>query len=234
MNRHLLVVLVFLALAGAHVLTYRHLAATERLLAESRSNEERLKDELAAQVSLVDSLRTSRSSSLGMGPELLKLRGEAANLRRLLAEQATNRTAPRVASPPAAESPDRAPIVQQVTPVGSLSFEGYLTPEAGVQSVIWSMSNGNVESYLDSLTPEARASAEKGFKNKSREEISQALREEVAGIKGLRLDQIQFESESSISINLSSTETDDGSSKFRDTTVIRLVRVDGLWKMANP
>lgn len=229
MNRRVLVVVVFLALAVANIQTYRHLTVTERLLVESRSNERRLKDELAAQVSLVDSLRTSRSSSLGMGPELLKLRGEVANLRRLLAERATNRPAPTLA-----ESSERASIVQQVTPVGSLSFEGYLTPEAGVQSVIWSMSNGNVETYLDSLTPEARATAEKGFENKPREEISKALREEVAGIKGLRLDQIQFESDSSISIHLSSTETDDGSSKFRDTTVIKLVRVDGLWKMAHP
>lgn len=42
-------------------------------------------------------------------------------------------------------------------PQAAWKFAGYADPESGYQSMMWAMSQGNVDATLDSLTPAARA-----------------------------------------------------------------------------
>ena len=208
------------------------LFALEQQLAQSRAHEESMAAEIESLQATIAALRANPGP--GASPELLRLRGEVADLKRVLALRSTN---PVVAVPASASNQvgkDTSPAAGDPIPVSSLAFEGYLTPEASVRSLVWSLANGNIEGYLASLTPEGRAQAEQQFVGKSREETSEAMRREVAMVQGIRLDQIETTSDSSFFFKLTSTETDNGLTKVRDTAVLKFEKIDGVWKFTSP
>ena len=70
---------------------------------------------------------------------------------------------------PSAPSPDaaRTSIAANQTaefPQSSWKFAGYADPESGYQTFMWAMSQGNVDTTLDSLTPATRAKWEGNMK----------------------------------------------------------------------
>jgi RNA polymerase sigma factor (sigma-70 family) len=69
-------------------------------------------------------------------------------------------------SQPKAHALNPAPTLPQQTeyPQASWKFVGYADPESGYQSFMWAMSQGNVDTTLDSLTPAERAKWEGNMK----------------------------------------------------------------------
>jgi hypothetical protein len=62
---------------------------------------------------------------------------------------------------PTISSSSNAP--QREFPQQSWKFAGYADPESAYQSLMWAMSQGNVQATLDSLTPAERAKWEKNM-----------------------------------------------------------------------
>jgi len=64
---------------------------------------------------------------------------------------------------------------QMEFPQASWKFAGYADPESGYQSLIWAMSQGDVEITHDSLTPDARAKWEKNGPPRSKGEKDERM-----------------------------------------------------------
>jgi hypothetical protein len=164
--------------------------------------------------------------------ELLRLRGEVTDLRKKGAKQHQPRTtvvaqgAPLVTNRPA-ETTER-----KVIPKESIKFAGYATPEAAVQSIVWSMMNGDVITFVGGMTPEAREGFAQQMDGKSDVEIADSLREEAAGIGGLRLDRKKFTTDTQVSFVISSHQSDNGATISRDEALLTLKNIAGEWKYA--
>ena len=67
------------------------------------------------------------------------------------------------------------------------AFAGYGSPEAALVSAIWSMKEGNPQSYLDSLSPREQERIAPLWQNKSEAEIAEKHKNDVSTISGLRV-----------------------------------------------
>jgi hypothetical protein len=132
-------------------------------LSEKRNADERLSNLLAQASSSLpnDQLR-----------DLLRLRGEVGLLREqtneLLKLQAENRQVQ--VSPKTQRTPNLAG--GELVPVESLTFAGYATPEATLQSTLSAFAKGDLKTFLDGFTPERRQQEEKDFAGKSESEVA--------------------------------------------------------------
>ncbi len=151
--------------------------------------------------------------------ELLRLRGEVTELRK---QRQAPRNTPVAANGPAQVSPPEA------LPKEAWTFTGYATPEAAFQSVFWAMSQGDVKTFLASLTPEARQS----MSQKSEQELAEMLREEMQGRDALRLDWKRDSTEEETTFVLHTRDEDNGVSKFREETLAKFKKVAGEWRYA--
>ena len=87
-------------------------------------------------------------------------------------------------SAPRAASPAKSP--QTEFPQAAWKFVGYGDPESGYQSFMWAMSQGNVDTTLDSLTPAERAKWEGNMK-KSKAEYSAQWAQRTKGTELFRI-----------------------------------------------
>lgn len=121
--------------------------------------------------------------------ELLRLRNQAAQLKQVTNElqrlrgqvqqlQAANQQM-RAAPAPTAPDPNAAAATGPV-PRESWSFVGYATPEAALQSAVFSMSQGDYQTFLASMAPEEAARTQKSFEGKTPEQISEEGKRETA------------------------------------------------------
>src|SRR6185436_9375830 len=86
----------------------------------------------------------------------------AAAVTTLLIQQSRQPTQPPVTQhEPSVSSSSDAP--QREFPQQSWKFAGYADPESAYQSLMWAMSQGNIQAALDSLTPAERAKWEKNM-----------------------------------------------------------------------
>jgi RNA polymerase sigma factor (sigma-70 family) len=164
--------------------------------------------------------------------ELLRLRNEVSSLRRQTADlerlQEQNRqlTAALAAQPKAPVPP---PNPKDFFPKESWVFAGFADPESAVQSAAWAMANGDVRTFLASLTPEQRANHEKGFRGKSETEIAamMANNKDYKNMSGYQITNKEIVSDREIVMTLYQ--------QGRDRSIKIVVKqIDNEWKVDGP
>jgi hypothetical protein len=165
--------------------------------------------------------------------EVLRLRAQLSDLRaRQRAAAALQQKSPPASAPAGEEEGPTEPA--SLEPVIVLrddwAFRGFATPEAAIESVVWAMSQGNLEALLGSVSDEHRAALAQSFQGKSDAEIANELQTEMAGLEGLRIDRQRVEPDGQVTFILNSLEEDNGVTRTRDEAVMRFKNVDGQWK----
>jgi hypothetical protein len=197
-----------------------------RQLAQVAADNERLSNQLAQAVG-------SRAGLSGQGNELLRLRGEVGRLRqqgkeleklreenhRFRVMLATNAGAGSAASGQTG-SPD-------YLPKESWAFAGYASPESSFQSGLWAANNGDVKTFLASITGDMAADVQEDLKNKSEDEMAAKAKAEVANINSFQIVNREYPSSDEIVLTVSIQEAEK-----TDTAKLRMKRIGNEWKMA--
>jgi hypothetical protein len=137
----------------------------------------------------VESQAQARAETL----ELMRLRNEVTQLRaasqtvarleaenaRLAAEMQKLRAAPSIPADPSSSS--------QRFSRDQWSFQGYSTPESAYISGMWAMKEGQIQSVLDSFTPEERQRFEAKNQGKTEEEIAARFQKEFGELNALQI-----------------------------------------------
>jgi RNA polymerase sigma factor (sigma-70 family) len=186
--------------------------------------------ELAAQLStenarlsnLVAQASSARTQDDARLSELLRLRGEVGLLRKLTNELGRLKEENR--------SPAVTPQPEAVVPKESWAFAGYATPEAALQTVMWAMKQGDVTTFLASLSPEMQKSLAQQFGGKPENEIAAQLSQEVAPVAALRLDRQEVAADGAVTFTLVSEQHDNGAVRTSERAVLTFRNVGGEWK----
>lgn len=161
--------------------------------------------------------------------ELMKLRSEIGELRKRNTELQRLSTAQAAAAP--TDSPE--PPAEELPPAiskATWSYSGYATPEAALQTFMWSMREGDLKTYLASLAPEARESALTAFEGTPEAEAGVRLQAGLRGIEGLRFKRKTTESPDEVAFVIAASEEDNGSVRMRSEAVLRFKQIGGEWK----
>jgi len=226
---------IIIGLGACLVLQHRSLSklgAENRTLRERLDHFDRLSAEnqgLSKRLAQADEAAASSAEQLN---ELLRLRAEVGALRNKTQKQHPPRPTPAAAANPPAAPKSVQAVERRAIPKESLQFVGYATPEAALQSVVWSMVNGDLASFLAGMTPEGRDSFTQQVDGKTDAEIATIFAEETRGMRGLRLDRKKSASDTEVTFVISSQETDDGATISRDEAVMKFKNLGGEWKYA--
>jgi hypothetical protein len=167
--------------------------------------------------------------------ELMRLRAEVTELRTRVAP---HEEPPSPASVPERQvlegekQPQKSPEIARL-PSSAWAFVGYDNPTNAFQSWAWSVKSGDLEAFLNSLTPEAQEQTQQRFQGMSRDEIAKFLKHEIASLKGLRFSEPKFTSDSEVTFTFAYSEADDGTTKTRQEGNISFVRTGSEWKAAD-
>jgi len=187
---------------------------------------------------LIAQANNTRSLSSNEMNDLLRLRGEVGMLRRqtnelgkLREENRRLQVAPanagqKSASPNPAE--DRAGQVD--FPRESWAFAGYANPESAILSLASAALGGDMETFLNSLTPDFQTRQRQKWEPKSDVEIRDKLVKEFGGTKAIRLLNKEAISENEIILSLL-IQQDDGRNEMPK---MKVQRIGNEWKMAGP
>ena len=108
------------------------------------------------------------------------------------------------------------------------AFAGYATPEAALQSVVWAMREGDMKTFLASLTPEEMARMEKEWGNKSEAEISNDSKRGIDKISNIRILESKALSDDEVVLSVYAAGGEDKVQK------ISMKRFGAEWKLAGP
>lgn len=137
------------------------LAQTQAILEELRAENAKLNASLVETTPSADQL----TELLKLRSEVTRLRQQTNEIRRLQAQNAQlmqQRSAGSAIASPATTAktpPEVAPGDNH--PRDTWTFAGYASPDATVQTMLWSMTQTNIEGFLAGFTPEMRAEIEK-------------------------------------------------------------------------
>jgi hypothetical protein len=188
-----IIIIVVLGLAAALVVQSMRVSS---LGAQSKA----LQQQLAAAQAEVEALEQRRPQASAartsdeVQTELLRLRNQAAQLKQATNElqklraQAQQLQAAQQAR--SAEAPAATPtptVASAAVPRESWAFAGYATPEAALQSAIFSMSQGDVQTFMASLSPEEAQRMQKSFESKTPEQVAQEGQREMAKVKSFQV-----------------------------------------------
>jgi type II secretory pathway component PulJ len=157
--------------------------------------------------------------------DLLRLRGEVIRLRRQSNELANLKEQNGLSRTGSAGTATARPDVQSYTylPKESWAFVGYDTPEATLQSVWWSVSRGDTQTFLASLTPDRLKQIQAA--DISENQFEGGLKEEASKIKGFQIVKATNLADDQMVLDVSF----DG-----EVRQVKLERIQGLWKLAAP
>jgi hypothetical protein len=108
-----------------------------------------------------------------------------------------------------------------------LGFAGYATPESAMKTVLWSMTSGDMASFLACCTPEVRAVVEKHLTGRPEDEVAaetQKMQESLSPAIGFRILDQKAVSASEMVVNVAF----DGAGQARKFT---LRRIGYEWKI---
>lgn len=164
--------------------------------------------------------------------ELLRLRGEVGQLRKQTNELDKLRSENRQLRASAAK-PQNAPTTDAPAldfPRDAWSFVGYAEPASAFQSMIWSISNGQVPAALGSFTPEQRTNIIKkhAAENKSEEHISAEMMRDLQHTKRFRVLEQQTIGGDEIHLRVM-VEGEKTPETVIDRSA-RMKKIDGEWK----
>jgi hypothetical protein len=223
-----------LVIAAMGILLWRNY--NERLSLEEKTRQ------LRASLAAMESERTNPTSgpaeaALATSPELMRLRGEVAQLRRqtnemkaLEAENTKLKSAVASATRPAAAQPQAKPVGDNATtqpllvPRETWAFAGYASPEDTLKTAVWAMSNGDPNSFLAALSPTERANMERQWQGKTEEQIGAESRREMEKLTGFRILDRQVVSDDEVVLRVFA-EGDEG-----DVRKMRMKRFGSDWK----
>jgi len=185
-----LLVLLLVAAGITGVLLQRRAISEARRELETRRGEMQQIEKLTRENALIGQLRRENleiERMRGGNQELHKLRNEVRQLREqarqlpgLRAENGRLRSLRSSSS----ESSRPAPAdLDQPIPVVNLTYAGYATPEAAFRTMVWAMSEGNIEQVLASVAPELRDK----MKTKVESEGAETLKRESAAMNRFRV-----------------------------------------------
>jgi RNA polymerase sigma factor (sigma-70 family) len=205
---------VLLAGTGVFFLQYAHISQlkseNDRLLAERNI----FKAEYAVGRSSV-----ARDGNI----ELVRLRREVAQLRQQ-SEAATPPVSP-LETPPAAITPAEPHEPGRFISSGELSFTGYSTPEAAMESIVWCMVAGSYDAFLTALNPEDRADE---LNLPEGREFFEARQQQLASqFKGMQVSALKVLSDDEVELKVL---LDFGSQLFY---IQPLVRINEQWLLSN-
>jgi hypothetical protein len=153
--------------------------------------------------------------------ELGKLREENRRLQGAQAKGGQNSQSPN--SPQ-----DRAGQVD--FPRESWAFAGYANPESTILSLASAAVGGDMETFLNSLTPDFHARQRQRWEGKSNDEIRDGLVKEFGQTKAIRLLNKENISENEIILSL----LIEGENGRNETPKMKIQRIGNEWKMAGP
>lgn len=222
-----------LALAGVAtplVLSHQNQARLQQENKSLRENLARLSQLAMENGRLSNELQQAQSAQVtarDQERELLRLRSEVGGLReqkrewdQLKARPAVNENAAAAANP---NLPDRIPRA-------AWAFAGYGSPEAALESLAWAMSNGDVKTFLASVTPEARKLLDREFRGKTDRDLAAWLTNGIAELAELPLDHKNVSADGAVTFTVVALERDEGNRKLRDETVMSFENINGEWK----
>jgi RNA polymerase sigma factor (sigma-70 family) len=105
---------------------------------------------------------------------------------------------------------------------------GFATPEATIKSFMWAKSVGDLDTVLAVATPEMRQQVfDAYFRNKTKQQTTAILRENVKNVTGVRILKESFITENSVAIQMHFEGPDQ-----KSRTEVTLRKIDGEWKVA--
>jgi len=188
----------------------------------------RERDDATNGLTLLAGEATKARNSFG---ELLKLRGEVGTLRQRTNELgkllATRHGGTKQNSSPDKESPDTPEETN--FPKDSWTFAGFATPEAAMKSFMWAKSMGDIQTVLESGTPELRREVEEMyFKDKSEEERKAILLENVKDVTGVQIQKKMVLSDDQVIL-----QTHLAGAPDKTYSILTMVKIDGVWKVSS-
>ena len=169
----------------------------------------------------------ARSSDEENQVELARLRNEVSQLRVREKELAAQvEFAQRATTPP-----EKTPREGEVIPREAWAFRGYATPEQALESVLWAMSQGNLESVLRGVTEVTRQEMLKDHVGKTALEIEKSLKDDASDAQALRFDRRRAAQNGGVTFIIASREQDNGETRMRDETVLTFVQEGNEWKL---
>jgi RNA polymerase sigma factor (sigma-70 family) len=168
--------------------------------------------------------------------ELLRLRGEVAGLRADASQaekkrQEINRL--RSARGETAKArPQEEAVPRDSFPRETWAFAGYASPESAVQSFAWAALQGDMNTFLNSLSPEKQMEEREKWQKDTRNEtqIRDGLVKEFGRTKAIHIDERRTLSDSEILLSLS-IEREKGDF---ERVNMKVQRIDNQWKLAGP
>ncbi|HSY19054.1 MAG TPA: hypothetical protein VK815_11995 [Candidatus Acidoferrales bacterium] len=172
-------------------------------------------------------------------PELLRLRGEVTRLRQQTNElqrlQAQNERLQSAAAQAgtnqsssagtSSAAPARTPLA--VYPKSTWAFAGYATPEATFQSMNWAALNGNLDSFLSGLSPDAQQDLARQMGDKPASEAIDELKNNLNKHESVSILSKNQISDSEVELEIQ-PDGGDGPEK------LTFKKIDGQWKFSPP
>jgi hypothetical protein len=122
----------------------------------------------------IDQLAALRKANEGQNRnavELLRLRGEVTQLRKVVPQRGNGPIEDNAGTANDAKSSKVEEELNIDLPKTSWAFAGYGTPEAALQTLMWARREGDIKSLLASLAPEFVEKAQKAWGDKFEEEL---------------------------------------------------------------
>jgi RNA polymerase sigma factor (sigma-70 family) len=215
--------LVAAGVATTVVLEYR---ANRKLRDEKAALEEQMetlhaeKQVLAVRVAAAETPRPPSNELAALQTEVGSLRRQATQLTALRLENQQLRS-----SLAEAAKPRPAPPVPDTFPRSTWKFAGYAEPTSAFQSTVWAMSQGDLQTFLDSLVP---TSAEyRKWAARSQDEARAKMYREMEKVTGFRVVTVDTISDAEVVLGIHAEGRG-------DTGKFRLQRIGTDWKMAGP
>lgn len=165
-------VLSSLAVIGLAIWMVRQQQSQNELREKNRALQEQI-DQFTqpAADNQTNSHRAAQSPADAQMSEVLRLRNEVGQLRERRDELAKLREALATEQKIQSNNPVAATRSEAI-PKEAWTNAGYATPEAAFQTICFAMSKGDVQTYMDSLSPEMQTNMTKAFQGKSETEIA--------------------------------------------------------------
>lgn len=123
------------------------------------------------------------------------------------------------------------PIIFTAIPKESWGFSGYTTPEAALQSALWAMSNGDIQAFQNSITPESQKAFDSQFKGKPDAFIKAELKNSTSELDGLYLDQKRVTENGKVTFTLAPTDQLDDPDFPANEITMTLKQIGNEWKL---
>jgi hypothetical protein len=162
--------------------------------------------------------------------ELLRLRGQVGVLRQQVKDlESVRRENRQVHAELENAGAARNAATADFWPRGSWGFSGYATPEAALQSSLWSSDNGDLKALLAVATGEMRKMIERDLGGKSEEEACIRAMDEVFNIKAVRVLNREVQADGAMVLTAAFEERNG-----TNVSKLLLEQIGGDWKLSGP